>query len=96
MSFISGGISNALYKVAIGGDGGETAAAPRAVAFRVYGTNTDKFVDRARELGLMQLLHSHGFGPQVGRSLWASQNSKVKSEIQSIKVYSPQNECNCS
>ena len=38
---------------------------PPPVAFRVYGDNTEQFVDRSRELGIMELVHSNGFGPQV-------------------------------
>lgn len=85
IGFISGGISNALFKVAPGASSpgaangaasadhnGSTAAAvgaqlapPPPVAFRVYGDNTEQFVDRERELGIMELVHSHGFGPAV-------------------------------
>ena len=71
ISFISGGISNALFKVAptaaaaAGGGGGNGSAALPPVAFRVYGDNTEQFVDRAKELVLMHLAHEHGFGPQV-------------------------------
>ena len=87
ISFISGGISNALFKVTPttaasgaangagaadgdnGGNGSSAAAAagslPPPGAFRVYGDNTEQFVDRSRELGIMELVHSNGFGPQV-------------------------------
>ena len=83
ISFISGGISNALFKVAPvaaasgsahgagaadSGNGSSSAASsgpPPPVAFRVYGDNTEQFVDRSRELGIMALVHSNGFGPQV-------------------------------
>lgn len=60
ISCISGGISNALYSV-------KPAAScnlPQAV-FRIYGDNTEKFVDRHKELEIMPVLHNHGFGPAV-------------------------------
>ncbi|GAB4813812.1 hypothetical protein N2152v2_000858 [Parachlorella kessleri] len=60
ISFITGGISNALYKVAPKADAG---LAP--VAFRIYGDNTENFIDRKKEVELMQLLQCHGFGPQL-------------------------------
>ena len=63
IGFISGGISNALFKVAPTGQ----SAAPQTppVAFRIYGANTDQFIDRGQELALMRLAFDNGFGPQV-------------------------------
>lgn len=60
MGLISGGISNALFKLTPAGGGG---LAP--VALRVYGDSTEHFINRQRELLLMGLLHRQGFGPQV-------------------------------
>lgn len=75
IGFITGGISNALYKVgpaaaacaatSIGSAAPTDAIAP--VAFRLYGDNTEQFIDRSQELCTMRLAHQHGFGPQVGR-----------------------------
>lgn len=59
MGLISGGISNALFKLTPAGGG----LAP--VALRVYGDSTEHFIDRQRELLLMSLLHRQGFGPKV-------------------------------
>ena len=63
VAFVAGGISNALFKV--------TPPASRrlaAVAFRVYGLNTERFVDRGRELALLEALHplAPGAVPQPG------------------------------
>ena len=38
---------------------------PKRVVLRVYGDNTEKFVDREDEVATMELLHKHGFGPRV-------------------------------
>ncbi|KAL4433561.1 hypothetical protein ABPG75_000002 [Micractinium tetrahymenae] len=53
---LAGGISNALFAV---------SCPVGKAAFRIYGDNTERFVDRARELDVMRLVHQHGFGPQV-------------------------------
>lgn len=58
---ISGGISNALFKVCP-----PAAAALAPVALRLYGDNTEQFVDRGQEVATMRLVQQHGFGPQVG------------------------------
>lgn len=58
---ISGGISNALYKVSIKIED----LTPAVIVLRVYGENTEKFVDRGEEVALMQKLNKSGFGPQV-------------------------------
>lgn len=60
VGFIAGGISNALYKVA---PDPETGVPP--VAFRIYGDNTENFIDRGVELERMLQLHEAGFGPEV-------------------------------
>lgn len=60
MSTISGGISNALYKVTP-----STSTALNPVAFRIYGANTEKFIDREKEVAAMAALHAHGFGPAL-------------------------------
>jgi ethanolamine kinase len=75
ISIISGGISNALYKVRLQ----RAASSPfddssldsdpdcfqTVVVLRVYGDNTEMFVDRDEEVATMRLLHTHGFGPEV-------------------------------
>lgn len=63
VSAITGGISNALYKVAPAPAALAATLAP--AAFRIFGDNTERFLDRDRELATMQLAHEHGFGPQV-------------------------------
>lgn len=63
IAFITGGISNALYKVSAAAAAG--AGGPPAVALRIYGDSTERFIDRSHELGVMRLAHEHGFGPQV-------------------------------
>lgn len=70
IGFIAGGISNALFKVAPALPPPEAPSEGRRavlppVAFRIYGDNTEQFIDRTRELALMQLAHEHGFGPRV-------------------------------
>jgi len=60
VSTISGGISNALYKVEC-----KDAIQSSKVVVRVYGDNTEKFVDRKEEVGMMGVLHRNGFGPCV-------------------------------
>lgn len=76
INVISGGISNALYKLTHcpgRGSSSKTADAPspQACLVRVFGQNTERFIDRAKELQIMRLVHEHGFGPQVGcTALW--------------------------
>ena len=70
ISFISGGITNPLFKVAptapVGAGAGNSASPlPSPVAFRIYGDNTERFIDRTKELAVMELVHKHGFGPKV-------------------------------
>lgn len=62
MTTISGGISNALYKVE---KVRNVSMEPYAVVLRVYGDNTEKFVNREEEVEIMQTLHKEGFGPKV-------------------------------
>lgn len=64
IAFITGGISNALFKVSAHAATG-TAGGVQAVAFRIYGGSTERFINRSHELGIMRLAHQHGFGPQV-------------------------------
>lgn len=73
VAIISGGISNALYRVTLR----RTMASPfdaasktcavfsPIVVVRVYGENTERFVDREKEVETMRMLHQHGFGPEV-------------------------------
>ena len=56
IAMLAGGISNALYKV---------SCAVGSAAFRIYGNNTENFIDRAKELAVMRRVHEYGFGPQV-------------------------------
>ena len=58
VTVISGGISNALYKL-------QPPQGLSPVAFRVYGIGTEKFVDRAKEVATMQRLHRNKFGPAL-------------------------------
>jgi ethanolamine kinase len=62
VAYITGGISNALFKVSVPA---VAVGAVSAVAFRIYGDSTERFIDRSHELGIMQLAHQHGFGPQL-------------------------------
>lgn len=55
---LAGGISNALYAV---------SSPVGTAAFRIYGDNTERFIDRTRELEVMRLVYQHGFGPQASR-----------------------------
>ena len=57
---ITGGISNALYKATptVDGDLGP-------VLCRVYGLNTDNFIERKKEVAIMQIVNKHGFGTEV-------------------------------
>ena len=66
VSFITGGISNALFKVGPARAAGDEEPSPPPVVFRIYGDNTEAFIDREHEMANMRLLHNHGFGPQVG------------------------------
>lgn len=63
ISVISGGISNALFKVALDCD--ENEMSNHAVTVRVYGEGSERFVEREREMRIMELLHEHGFGPKL-------------------------------
>ncbi|KAI7845556.1 hypothetical protein COHA_000847 [Chlorella ohadii] len=63
ISFITGGISNALFKVSA--PAAAAAGGVPAAAFRIYGDSTEQFIDRNHELGIMRLAHQHGFGPQL-------------------------------
>jgi ethanolamine kinase len=60
VSVISGGISNALYKLAP-----QYPSSLPPIALRIYGIGTEKFVDREKEVKTMQLLHRNGFGPAI-------------------------------
>lgn len=50
-----------MYKVSIINE----SIVPKTVVLRVYGDNTEKFIDREEEVKTMSTLHSHGFGPRV-------------------------------
>ena len=75
VTIISGGISNALYRVSLrrvlaspfdaASFSSRTAVNEPVVVLRVYGENTEKFVDRETEVKTMRVLHRHGFGPEV-------------------------------
>jgi ethanolamine kinase len=65
ISVISGGISNALFKVAVACDGKQVSNLTHAVTVRVYGEGSERFVEREREMRIMELLHEHGFGPEL-------------------------------
>lgn len=56
---VTGGISNALYKAAPTGS-------LKPVLCRLYGLNTDRFINRDHEVATMQLVSQHGFGTEVG------------------------------
>jgi len=71
VSTISGGISNALYKVEC-----KDVIQSNKLVVRVYGDNTEKFVDRKEEVGLMEALHKNGFGPRV---LGTFSNGRIES-----------------
>jgi choline kinase len=65
---IAGGISNALFKVdprsASPSDCGSQGGL-QPVAVRLYGANTEQFIDRDKELAIMEVAAQHGFGPRV-------------------------------
>ena len=82
VSFIAGGISNALYKLAPRVPPGAAAAPPPPpVAFRVYGDNTEQFVDRTQELSVMRLVKEHGFGPQVGLNILLALHISIRLRV---------------
>ena len=103
VSIISGGISNALYRVSLR----RAVASPfdaasftyeastglpadeifqQTVVLRVYGENTEKFVDRAKEVETMRMLHKHGFGPEV---LGVFGNGRVESYLRGKACLAP-------
>ena len=96
VSIISGGISNALYRVTLK----RTLASPfdaaskkcavfaPVVVVRVYGENTEKFVDRDTEVETMRMLHRHGFGPEV---LGVFGNGRVESFLSGKVCLEPGN-----
>lgn len=53
-----------MYKVEIV-DKDEEANSHSTIVLRVYGDNTEKFVNREEEVALMKVLHKNGFGPSV-------------------------------
>jgi len=59
---ISGGITNALWSVAVVDD---PEVSPRAVAVRAYGDGTELLVDRALEIATLLELNARGFGARV-------------------------------
>ncbi|KDD75780.1 choline/ethanolamine kinase [Helicosporidium sp. ATCC 50920] len=60
VSKVTGGISNALFKLTH-----ETLAQPRTVVFRVNGVNTDYIIDRQVEMAIMEAVQPSGFGPKI-------------------------------
>jgi len=59
---ISGGITNALWSVAVAED---PEVSPRAVAVRAYGDGTELLIDRALEVATLLELNARGFGARV-------------------------------
>jgi len=97
VSVISGGISNALYRVAltrVTASPFEAVSPPedgpaylqQVVVLRVYGNNTEKFVDREMEVETMRTLYRHGFGPAV---LGVFANGRVESYLTGMVCLSP-------
>ena len=64
MSLVSGGITNALFKLSADG--------VKPVLGRVYGMFTEKLIDREVEVRRMGALWKCGFGAQVRRVRWVS------------------------
>jgi len=60
---ITGGITNALFKVT--NSDLDEGHALKSVALRVFGDNTDLLIDRNKELSVMKQLYPHGFGAKV-------------------------------
>ena len=60
---ITGGITNALFKVTNVELGEENSK--KAVILRVFGDNTDLLIDRKKELSVLLQLNEHGFGAKV-------------------------------
>jgi ethanolamine kinase len=65
VTVISGGISNALYKLSPPSTSFSSTSSLSPIVLRIYGIGTEKFVDREKEVTMMQLLHRNGFGPQI-------------------------------
>jgi ethanolamine kinase len=59
----------------------ELSVLPKRVVLRVYGDNTEKFVDREDEVATMELLHRHGFGPSV---LGTFANGRIESFLELV------------
>lgn len=61
ISSLSGGISNKLFCCYLKSDGPDTS---NTILFRVYGKNTEKFVNRQDEIATMKLMNSIKLGPK--------------------------------
>lgn len=82
VSTISGGISNALYKVTP-----PPTSGLEPVAFRVYGNGTEKFIDRKKELEIMTILHEHEFGPSL---LGTFDNGRIEAFLGDMRCLRPE------
>ena len=66
VAVISGGITNALWSVAVKESPSVNEnVSPRRVAVRAYGDRTDLLIDRALEVRTLLLLNAKGFGAKV-------------------------------
>jgi ethanolamine kinase len=96
ITVISGGISNALYRVSLQrapsspfDDSSVNSASDlfqTVVVLRIYGENTEKFVDREEEVETMRVLHRHGFGPEV---LGVFGNGRIESYLGGMACLGP-------
>ncbi|PSC74786.1 Replication A 70 kDa DNA-binding subunit isoform A [Micractinium conductrix] len=82
ISLVGGGISNVLFKVTA-----DAIVSPRAVVFRIYGDNTEQFIDRQRELQVMALVHARGFGPRV---LATFSNGRIEEWLEGMRALQPE------
>lgn len=56
----------------------------RRIVLRVYGENTEKFVDREEEVAIMDELHENGFGPCV---LGTFANGRIESYLELVCLH---------
>ncbi|XP_064168951.1 ethanolamine kinase 1-like [Anguilla rostrata] len=65
LKFFTDGITNLLMGCSVDGGPGGPGGPGDTVLVRVYGRQTELYVDRDRERQTLQTLHAHGCGPQL-------------------------------
>lgn len=78
---ITGGITNALFKVTNAELPAESAQ--KAVILRVFGDNTDLLIDRKKELSVLLQLNKHDFGAKV---LTTFSNGRIEEYLTSVAM----------